>query len=119
MEKDKILDNFYLSRFIDSLEKDFDQWESKGCGASTGETWTEWYGPTYENQMSVKIQFAETLVITGAYINGRTGWSVPFWTYYNPFSYQGKRLRKALKKMKSHVREKKRRERNEELLSAL
>ena len=119
MGKGKLIDNFYMSRFIDSLEKDFDQWEMKPCGASTGETWSEWYGPVYENQTGEKIQFAETLVITGAYINGVTGWSVPFWTYHNPFSYQGRRLKKAFKNMKKHIRQKRRSEMNDELLKAL
>ena len=115
---EKQIDNYYVSRMIDSLEKDYDKWEMKYCeGFDWG--WTEYHGPEYKNEAGNSIKFAFTLNSDGAYVDGRMGWSIPFMVRFNPFSYQGRRLKKAAKRMKSHLRGKEKKEHLEKLMNSL
>jgi hypothetical protein len=115
----KQVDNYYVSRMIDSLENDYDKWKITHCGGGPGMFWTEYHGPEYENSEKNRISFAYTLNSTGAYINGRIRWTVPIRITANPFSYQGRRLRKAYKKMKAHLEIKEEKERLNNLMNSL
>ena len=53
----KTINNFYFSRFIDSLENDTEKWEANHHGTYGG-TWTEYIGPEYTNQEGERIRFA-------------------------------------------------------------
>jgi len=119
MEKtEKEINNYYISRMIDSLEKDFTKWEMKYFeGSDWG--WTEYHGPEYKNEAGNRIKFAFTLNLDGAYVNGRMRWGIPLMLRFNPFSYQGRRLKKATKRMISHVREKEKKEHLEKLMNSL
>jgi hypothetical protein len=114
----KEIDNYYVSRMIDSLEKDYDKWKITHC-EGPGMAWTEYHGPEYENQEKNRISFAYTLNYTGAYINGRIGWTVPIMIISNPFSYQGRRLKKAYRKMKAHLERREEKERLNHLMNSL
>ena len=111
----KLIRNFYKSRFVDSLEKDFDKWEMRRCCASTGDSWIEWHGPEYKNKRGERIQFAITLNYTGAYVNGTIQYTIGAWEWF----FKSRRLRKAFKNMKSHVRAKMKTQFNERLMKAL
>jgi hypothetical protein len=104
------INELYMDRFIISLEEDIDLWKRKDVGASTGETWSEWDGPSYTNEVGETITFGQNLLYTGCWINGRIGWTVGFWRFINPFSKKSRRLRKALRNMKYHVNQKRKRE---------
>lgn len=113
------VNEFYFSRLIDSLERDYDQWEMKHCGGGPGWTWTEWHGPEYKNEAGERLQFAFTLNYNGAYINGRIGWTVSPLQYYNIFSYRTRRFRKAMKRMKKHLKYVELKQRTEKLIKSL
>jgi hypothetical protein len=104
---------------IDSLEKDYDQWKIKYCGGGPGDSWTEWHSPDYINKNGEKIQFAFTLNYNGAYINGRIRWTVGFLQNYNIFSHMTRRYKRALKRMKKHLRTIEKQERIERLMKSL
>lgn len=110
----KTIRGFYKSRFIDSLENDYDQWEVKYCGASSGDSWIEYHGPEYTNKEGERIQFFSGLSYTGAYINGCVGYAIPFWEWI----FQT-RLKRAYRKMKKHAHKKRAMEINKELMKAL
>ena len=112
------INNYYVSRMIDSLEKDYDKWEMKHCSGADW-SWTEYHGPEYKNEEGRRIRFAFTLNYNGAYVDGRMRWSIPFMVRFNPFSYQGRRLKKAAKRMKSHLRGKEKKEQLEKLMNSL
>lgn len=114
----KTINNFYFSRFIDSLENDLEKWESRHCG-SYGGTWTEYHGPQYQNKEGKSLMFAETMNYLGAYVNGKILWVVPFWMRFNIFSYQTRRFWSAFRKMKRSCRQKDLKNLNEDLLKAL
>jgi hypothetical protein len=116
---EKTINGFYFSRLIDSLEKDYDQWNIKYCGGGPGDSWTEWHGPEYTNKAGEILQFAFTLNYSGAYINGRIGWTIGFLQAYNIFSYQTRRFRRAIKRMKRHLRTIERQERVNKLMRSL
>jgi len=115
MPDEKLIRNFYKSRFVDSLEQDIDKWEIKYCGASTGDSWVEWHGPEYTNERGERIQFFSGLNYTGAYVNGRVQYAIGRWEWL----FKSKRLKKAFRKMKTHVRAKEKKEYNEKLMKAL
>lgn len=104
---------------IDSLENDYDRWEMKHCGGGPGWYWTEYYGPIYTNESGIKIQFAETLNYTGAFVDGQIMWTVGFLDWYNIFSYRTRRLRRAFRRMKKHLIFMERTERIEKLRDSL
>jgi len=115
----KTVHSFYVSRLIDSLENDYKKWEIKYCGGGPGWAWTEYYSPEYVNSNGVKLQFAETLNYTGAYIDGAIGWTIGFADWWNPFSYRTRRLRRAFNKMKSYLRTIEREKRTQKLIKSL
>ncbi len=114
----KTINNFYFSRFIDSLENDTEKWEANHHGTYSG-TWIEYIGPEYTNQEGERIRFAETLNYLGAYVNGRILWVVPFWTRFNIFSYQTRRFWSAFRKMKKTCLTKNEKKLNNDLIKAL
>ena len=117
--EDETIHGFYISRMIDSLENDYDKWERRHCGGGPGWTWTEYHGPVYTNNRGVKLQFAETLNYTGAYIDGSIGWTIGFLDWWNIFSYRTRRLRRAFRKMRSHLISLEKQERKEKLMNSL
>ncbi len=117
MQDIKLVRSFYKSRFIDSLEKDYDKWDSKYCGASNGDSWVEWHGPEYTNDDGERIQFFFGLNYTGAYINGRVGYTINTLEWL--FETNSRRLRKATRRMKNHVRAKDRKKVNDKMIKAL
>ena len=112
----KTIDNFYFSRFIDSLELDVDKWVMIGMGGCDGSSWNEFHGPEYKNEQNERIQFAFTLNDTGAYVNGYMSWNIPF---LNPFSSTCRRFIKSSRKMKKITFKKAEAEYNQKLLKAL
>jgi hypothetical protein len=114
-----LINNFYFSRFIDSLEQDYEQWTMMYCGGGDGWTWTEYHGPTYTNDNGEKLQFAFTLNSTGAYVNGTMSWSLGFADRFNIFSERTRRFKKATVKMKSYLNKKQNTEYNKKLMDAL
>lgn len=110
----KTIRNFYKSRFIDSLEQNIDKWEAKYCGGGPGWSWTEWHGPEYTNDEGERIQFFSGLNYTGAYINGRVGYAIGRWEWI-----MSRRLRKAFRNMKSHVKAKERKKVDDKMMKAL
>jgi hypothetical protein len=120
MEKtEKEINNYYISRMIDSLEKDYTKWEMKYYEGGADLSWTEYHGPEYKNEAGNRIKFAFTLNADGAYVDGRMRWCIPPMLRFNPFSYQGRRLKKATKRMISHVRGKEKKEHLEKLMNSL
>lgn len=108
----------YVDRLVRSLVEDREKWERKSCGASSGETWTEWLGPEYVNEQGNRIQF----IIDGrpgAYVNGTYNWHMGFWEWINPFSARSIVVREAVRGMKDHIRERERKEYADELKDAL
>lgn len=117
MVDEKMVRGFYKSRFIDSLEKDFDRWEFRYCEASNGESWIEWYGPEYINDNGERIKFFSGLNYTGAYINGRVGYTIGIFEWI--FGSNSRRLRKAFRRMSGHVRAKRSKNDAEKMMKAL
>lgn len=101
---------FYKSRFIDSLENDYDQWKMQ----YSGESGVEYNGPEYTNKEGERIQFFNGPLGTGAYINRQVGYVIGTWEWIN-----SRRLRKAYKNMKKHVQAKSQKETNEKMIKAL
>ena len=96
MTDKKTIDNFYFSRFIDSLEQDKDKWIMKEC-AGGDISWTEYHGPEYKNEAGERLQFSFSLNYTGAYVNGIIMWKIPY--VLNPFSHRCRRFMTAKRKM--------------------
>ena len=95
---------YYFSRLIDSLEKDYDKWQMKHCAGGDGWASTEYNGPEYKNREGQRLQFTFGINYDGAYINGTIGWTIGFWQKSNPFSYKTRRFWRAKKMMKKHLR---------------
>ena len=113
------INNFYFSRFIDSLEQDYEQWKIQHTGGGDGWTWTEYHSPTYKNKNGERLQFSFTLNGTGAYVNGQMSWYVGFGGRFNIFSARTRRFKKASAKMKSYLNKRERQEYNKKLMDAL
>lgn len=96
MAQDLNINDLYISRFIDSLEKDIDKWEKESY-LICGDCWYEWYGPEYTNENNVRLKFVITSDSADAYIDGYMSWKVPF---FNPFFKKHWMLIKAIRKMK-------------------
>lgn len=114
----KTINQFYFSRFIESLEQDTEKWgisHPKGYGNN----WTEYHGPEYKNKEGGRIFFAQTLNYLGCYVNGRILWHMPFWYQANIFSHQTRRFWKAWRKMKRLCHLKETLELNDKLMKSL
>lgn len=112
------LDNFYLERFIESLESDTDKWTMSHHGGYSGH-WVEYHGPTYTNESGVRLTFAQTLNYLGAYVDGVLVWQVPFRYRINIFSYKVIRFHRALRVMKDHCKEVDKKNRMDRLMKSL
>ena len=94
----KAIDNFYFSRFIDSLEQDYEKWSkdfnynSPSYLNENGKTIRFWIGG-YSDTAHCSIQF------------GKINWKVPFKYRYNIFSHRTRRFNNAVKIMKKYIKE--------------
>ena len=114
----KTINQFYFSRFIDSLEQDTEKWRISHHGGYSNH-WTEYHGPEYKNKEGERISFAQTMNYLGCYVNGRILWHMPFWYQANIFSHQTRRFWKARRKMKRLCHLKETRELNDQLMKSL
>lgn len=115
----KSINEHYFSRLIDSLEKDYDQWQMKYCGGGDGWSWTEYHSPEYTNKEGERLQFTFGLNYDGAYINGTIGWTIGFWQRSNPFSYRTRRFWRAKKTMMRHLKQEELEAYKEKLMKSL
>lgn len=113
----KTVDKFYFSRMIDSLEKDFKEWEMRYHSSYAG-GYTEYVSPEYKNEGGKRIQFVLGDIHDGAYVDGYFSWNIGFGKY-NLFSYQTIRFWSAYLRMKSFIKEGKRKERTKFLMDHL
>jgi hypothetical protein len=114
----KTINEFYFSRLIDSLEKDYEKWEMHHF-AGAGFSWTDYYSPAYENDEGIIIKFTLDGIVDGAYINGTLKWHLSIFRKYNVFSIKTIRFWKAYRKMKNHLVEKEVTKIKEELINSL
>jgi hypothetical protein len=97
------VNNFYVSRLIDSLEKDARKWKREvHSGYDYSEI--EYQSPKYTNERGDTITFTLSSFRKGAFVNGYYEWSVPLSVRFNIFSFQCRRFINAVAKMKNHLR---------------
>lgn len=118
----KTIDNFYVSRLIDSLEKDYEKW--KVIGYDYTDSYCNIYHVNEYQGVEYKNKKGETLKFTlshdfSAIVNGVVSWSIPFLSMYNIFSYRTRRLLRASNKMKKYTKNKQKEEQIKKLLNAL
>jgi hypothetical protein len=113
MEK-KQVDKLYINKFIQSMENDYERWEMNHC-AAVDWSWTEYHSPNYENEEG-RVSFGFSLNHIGAWIDGYFQWSKPI---LNPFSKTFWRFRKAVRKMKAHLRAKEKQEYLQKLMGII
>ncbi len=118
LKEEKLINNFYISRLIDSLENEYMMWEKYDWCGSEGSGGTDWNGPAHKNERGEKLSFSIRGSIV-AYVNGRIMWQLSPWFLINPFSYKSKRLRKAIRKMKNYTNLKEKAKRIDELKKVL
>lgn len=114
----KTINEFYFSRLIDSLEKDYEKWEMhhfRGPNFS----WTDYNSPTYTNDEGITIKFTLDGTVDGAYINDTLKWYLSIFRKYNIFSGKTIRFWKAYRKMKNHLVDKEVNKIKEELMKSL
>lgn len=114
----KTINEFYFSRLIDSLEKDYEKWEMHHF-AGAGFNWAEYHSPAYANDEGITIKFTLDENVDGAYINDKLKWHLSFLNKYNIFSSKTIRFWKAYRKMKNNLVEKEINKIKEELLKSL
>lgn len=114
----KTINEFYFSRLIDSLEKDYEKWEMhhfRGPNFSL----TDYNSPTYTNDEGITIKFTLDGTVDGAYINDTLKWYLSIFRKYNIFSGKTIRFWKAYRKMKNHLVDKEVNKIKEELMKSL
>lgn len=105
MDKD-LIDNFYFSRFIDSLEQDYKEWSNSHFGdslVSSEYSYSYYHSKTYVNDKKISLTFSLSSNGFVAYIGKFNQWKMPFMFRYNIFSHRTRRFRKAFNEMKKYV----------------
>lgn len=114
----KEVNEFYFSRLIDSLEKDYKEWNFE-CHSSYVGSYYKYKSPEYKNTTKKKIQFIVGDIAYGAYVDGYLKWDLGFFQKYNLFSYRTRRFWVAYWKMRSYVKQKIESKFAEELMKSL
>lgn len=114
----KTINEFYFSRLIDSLEKDYEKWEMRSL-AGPNFSLIDYYSPAYENDEGIIIKFTLDGTVDGAYINSTLKWHLSIFRKYNIFSRKTIRFWKAYRKMKNHLVDKEVNKIKEELMKSL
>lgn len=114
---DKEVNEKYILKFIESLEKDYPNWKMTVMSGMDG-TISEYRSPDYANDGNT-ISFGAGSCNTGAWINGRYRWTLPGSVLFNPFNKHFWRYGKAFHNMKTYHKRKAHEEYLEELKSVL
>jgi hypothetical protein len=114
----KMVNGFYFSRLIDSLEKDYKEWRREGHSSYIG-SYYEYKSPEYKNSESKRIQFTIGDVTDGAYVDGYLRWDLGFFQKYNLFSYRTRRFWVSYWRMRYYVKQKIESKYTEELMKSL
>jgi hypothetical protein len=97
------VNNFYVSRLIDSLEKDTHKWERVvHSGFEYREI--EYQSPKYTNERGNTITFTLSNYRKGGFVDGKYEWSVPLSVRFNIFSFRCRRFIRAVSNMKNHLK---------------
>lgn len=123
----KIINNWYLSRLIDSLENDTDEWYIYVYNSFT--RFCSYSSKTYENDKGSRLRFiiSENSAYTDvSTLQGdtilRSKWSlsdIPIWERLNPFNVQMRKYWKAKRIMMKLTHEKRKQEHLKNLRDSL
>ena len=100
------INNAYINRFIESMEKDFEKWTMRIYSGMDG-SFHEYHSPDYTNEVGTRISFGFGSCTDGAWINGHLSWRLPL---MNLFSKRFWRFKRSERKVKSFLINKERRE---------
>jgi hypothetical protein len=112
------VDNFYVSRLIDSLEKDTHKWKRE-IHSGYDSTIIEYVSPKYTNERGETISFTLSSFRNGAFVNGYYEWSLPLSIRFNIFSFQCRRFINAVANMKKYIRKVQEEKEIKKLMNAL